>query len=181
MGPTHKICHPVVNGRLPEPVRHDLESVDQVGVASDVIDDELSKVVRRQPDAVEDQLKIGVTGQLAPDTVESSVDRAGVRLGHDKPIDLIKHDPTLDQPCQHVDLLTRTSRDIDEAKIDDGSHIGMHDDLPVDNRKDSVECRRLGHGRGGDEDRRNHHTDNQPAEAAGGRTPIGTSKKPGRY
>ena len=159
MGPSHQVFHPIADGRLPEPVRDDLETVDQIRVASEVIGDELSKVGRRQPDAVEDQLELGVTRHLAPDKIESSIDRAGVRLRHDKPIDLIEHHPTLDQPCQHLDLLTRTGRDIDKSKIDKGSDIGMHDDLPVNNRKNAIESRRLGRGRGGDEDRHDQDAD----------------------
>ena len=174
LGSAHQVCHPVADGRLTEPVRHDVETVGHVRVASDVIGDELSKVVRRQPDAFEDQVELDVAGQPAPDKIESLIDRAGIRIGHDKSIDLIEHDATLDQPGQHLGLLTRTGRDIDQTKIDEGSDIGMHDDLPVDNREDPIEGRRLGRGRGRHEDRHDPHTDTQPADDP-------AFKRPGRY
>ena len=181
LSPAYQVGHPVANGRLPEPIRHDLETVGQICVPSNLVGGELSKVAGRQPDAVEDELELGVTGQLASDTIDSSVDRTGIRLGHDKPIDLIEHHSTLDQPCEHLELLTRTSRDLDKTQIDEGPDVRMHDDLPVDNRENAVERRCLGQGSGRDEDRHDQDADPQPANTAGRTTPATAFKRLGRY
>ena len=55
--------------------------------------------------------------------IQSSVDSPGIRLGYDKSIDLIDYDLTLDQPCQHLSLLTRTCWNINEPQIDKGSDV----------------------------------------------------------